>query len=153
MKALLVCGLLVMSIAGPQAHSQAYKCKQANGRVSFQDQPCSDAASGSTINLPAAPAKGAAASGNESTPKKTAEEQWRDVQSQRLEQKAREQNEKTAAYNKSVRCDNARRRLEFLKIDRPMFTRDKDGNRQYYEDGQRASMIAAAERTVAEECR
>lgn len=152
MKAILVCGLFALSILGSQAQAQAYKCKQANGRISFQDQPCADAANGSAITLPA-PAKGAPAGGGEVGPRKSAEDQWRDVQSQRLEQKTREQNEKNAAQYKAARCENARRRLEFLKIDRPMYSRDKDGGRRYYEDGERAAMIAEAERKVAAECR
>ncbi|MFT3734724.1 MAG: DUF4124 domain-containing protein [Rhodocyclaceae bacterium] len=163
MKAFPLCCLAIMLSLSQQAHAQAYKCKQANGRVSFQDQPCEGAGGGSAITLPSsgspAPAPGKAPARMADSPKahpaqkQSAEEQWRETQRQREEQKIREENDKITAYNKSVRCSNSRKQLEIVKMDRPVFTRDNDGNRHYLEDSNRAAAIAAAERRVAEDCR
>ncbi|MEC5398656.1 DUF4124 domain-containing protein [Uliginosibacterium sp. H1] len=156
MKALMICCILLVPCMSFPVQAQAYKCKQANGRVSFQDQPCDDAGSGSAIALPSGGSTAAPTrppSSKAVPPKLSPQDQWRDAQRQREEREIREQNAKNDAYNRSVRCNNARQQLGVAKSERPIFSYNNAGERQYVDDKNRAATIAAAERRVAEDCR
>ncbi|MDQ8020726.1 MAG: DUF4124 domain-containing protein [Moraxellaceae bacterium] len=163
MKALMICCIVVVPCMSLPAHAQAYKCKQANGRVSFQDQPCDDARSGSAIVLPSggspapAPARSSVPTGNTGkvhpAQKLSPQDQLREAQRQREDRQIAEQNAKNEAYNRSVRCNSARQQLGVAKSERPIYSYNNAGERQYVEDKDRAANVAAAERRVAEECR
>ena len=131
------------------AHAQAYKCKQPNGTVSFQERPCPSDAAGSKYTLPAANGGTAATP----QPRPPTEMEERNAAQRRQQSEANAYNQKVQAQNKAMRCDHARQQLGILKEPRPVYRRDKDGNRQYVEDENREAEIAAAQRRVNAECR
>jgi len=75
-----------------------------------------------------------------------------DLAAQQADEQRKAEYEKTAAYNRMVRCDFARQQLGVATGGRPIFTRDDKGNRHYVEDENRKATIAAAEKRVAQEC-
>jgi hypothetical protein len=62
------------------------------------------------------------------------------------------ENARTMAYNKSVRCNNARQQLGVVKMERPVYSTDNNGERHYIEDADRQKVIESAQRRVNEEC-
>ena len=57
----LITGLIVAAACAPSmAYAGVYKCQQANGAFAYQDQPCPNAAAGTSIQVK--PASGYAAS-------------------------------------------------------------------------------------------
>lgn len=60
--------------------------------------------------------------------------------------------EKAIAFNRMQRCNYARQQLGVVKTERPVYSYDKKGERQYVSDENRQASITAAERRVAEEC-
>ena len=159
MKTLL--SLLLMSFP-LVAYAQVYKCKQANGSTSFQEQPCPEGAKSSTLALPAAPGESVV---NPSTPQKgTAtkagatqkdinEGKLLDAQRARADREINEANERVRAESQAQRCNAARSQLGILKEPRPVFRRDNNGDRQYVLDDDRQAEIAAATRRVAADCK
>jgi hypothetical protein len=159
MKTILPALLLAMPLL---AQAQAYKCRQPNGSIGFQDQPCAAGATGSTMALPPAgsqpvenqvarPKNAAAKSNFNQRDPRQAEE--RDAQRARADQQIDEENQKVRAYNQMQRCNFARRQLEVAKAERPVFRRDNNGDRQYVNDENRPAEIAAAGQRVAAECK
>jgi len=146
------------------AQAQAYKCKQPDGTLSFQDRPCPAGAASSTLALP--PVTGGS-SGPASQPKGPdsakgpkalrtivpGQDTERDNQRRRADEEVRAHNKEVDAYNKTIRCNNARQQLGVLKESRPVYSRDDKGERQYISDDNRPAKISAAEQRVAEECR
>lgn len=144
------------------ALAEAYKCQQANGSVSFQDQPCNVGAKGSKITLEPSRSQSAEAPDNSSgsgktekaprfrLPMQTAAPQ--DAARRRDAEAVRDYNEKVMAQNKMLRCNSARRQLGLLKETGFVFRRDNKGDRQYVEDKDRPAEIVAAEKSVAAEC-
>ena len=131
--------------------AETYKCKQPDGKVSFQDQPCQAGSTGAQIVVrPTAPSVDPA----EIQKKKAAStKDWElAVQRQRLDEATNARNQQIDAHNRQVRCDNARHTLGVLKSQRPVFRYDNKGERQYIEDSARQSEMAAAQRAVAENC-
>lgn len=66
------------------------------------------------------------------------------------ERKAEE--EKAMAFNRMQRCNYARQQLGVAKTERPIYSYDNKGERQYVSDENRQATITAAERRVAAEC-
>ncbi len=155
----LICFGLLVCIA-PIAQGQAYKCKQADGSLSFQDQPCQGGGSSSKIALPSAPTvsgEPSGPSGNSTVPKQRSARtfdprQMQDEQTLRAQEEAKAQNEKAIAFNKMQRCNFARQQLGVTKELRPIYSHDSKGDRQYVPDDNRQATIAAAERRVNAEC-
>lgn len=157
--ALAAMALVTATLATPTpAHAQMYKCAQPDGKTAFQDQPChmSGATGGSmTVKVtppssdapppsapPARQRSPYAGSTGTGSPQQTADAQ--------AAQQARQQAE---AYNRSSRCNTARRNLGTLKTARPVYQYDNKGDKQYLDDSKRQSEMAAAQRGVAENCR
>jgi hypothetical protein len=155
--------LLALLITIPLfAQAETFKCKQADGSLSFQDQPCPVGAVSSKVALPKATGESVASDnavpasnsrrskipGAEATP----EDRLRESKRRRAEEEINAQNEEIKARNKMQNCNYARRQLGVLKEARPVFTYDNKGERQYIKDESRPAEIAAAERSVAEEC-
>lgn len=145
----------LLSLPAAWAQAQAYKCKQPNGSVSFQDQPCQSGAAGSKITLPAT---GGAAADAGNVPRPTAAHPAPGMPAHSADLKRQQDetnayNQKVAAQNKAIRCDQARQQLGILKEPRPVFRRDNEGNRQYVDDKDRDAEIAAAQRRVNADCR
>lgn len=148
MKRMWLCGVLALLCCPLFAQAQTFKCKKANGSVSFQDQPCQAGSVGSEVNLPPVSSIAAQKSANSAD-----SGQKRGDARQRIDETVRARNAETEAYNKSVRCNSARQQLGVLKEQRPVYRRDNKGERQYVEDANRPAEIASAERRVTEECR
>jgi hypothetical protein len=139
------------------AHAAAYKCKQPNGSMSFQDTPCTKDAVGSSIALPKVqgdepvdagsvknqklPGSGGAAPSAES-----------DFQKRRAEKEVKEHNEQAEASNRLAKCQRARQQLDVLKAQRPAYRVDANGQRNYINDDNRAAEIAAGDQRAAEAC-
>lgn len=145
------------------AHAQAYKCRQANGAMSFQDQPCQTGTSGSAMPLPrgAGGEPVAAAADPRDTQKaprihpalrQSAQATEQDAERRRADEAIKAHNEQVMAYNKMQRCNFARQQLEVAQAGRPIFRRDNAGNRNYIEDSNRDAETAAAQRRVNAEC-
>jgi hypothetical protein len=142
MKSLSTFCLALLFVLPLLAHAQAYKCKQANGSTSFQDFPCDQVGpTGRAMPAPTASPKPPAA-----------QVPAQDAARREEEAAIRARNDEVAAYNKKVRCDNARRQLGILKEQRPVYSRDDKGERVYVDDKDRPAMIAAAEKQVAADC-
>lgn len=146
----------------PAAHAQAFKCKQANGSVSFQDQPCAKGAESAALKLPppedTSPAAVAArAEKRAATPKALGTgiappSSYEESRRRADEEEIRGKNANNEAYNKSLRCNAARRQLGIAKEQVPIFSRDNKGERQYVKDEDRAAVIARAQKAVDEQC-
>ncbi|CAN7179303.1 DUF4124 domain-containing protein [Acidovorax sp.] len=146
-----------LAAAPSPAWAQTYKCTQPDGKTAFQDQPCHmSGGTGGSVNIkvtppssdplpPSAPPARQRSPYAGSTGAGT--QQTADAQAA---QQARQQAE---AYNRSSRCNTARRNLGTLKTARPVFQYDNKGDKQYLEDSRRQSEMAAAQRDVAENCR
>jgi Domain of unknown function (DUF4124) len=137
------------------SYAQAYKCKQADGQVSFQDQPCRQGSPGTTLNLrPPAPIEDQTEPTPQPTkrPKSSASEHERDAQQKRADAAVKEQGQQIEALNKSVKCDRARNNLGALKMHRPVYSVDNNGNKKYIDDSARQAEIDATQRTVGQNC-
>jgi hypothetical protein len=71
--------------------------------------------------------------------------------------KARDQeidarNREINAHNRFAHCERARSNLGALKMQRPVFRYDNNGDRQYVEDANRQAEIEAAQGQVAANC-
>lgn len=129
----------VLALAGP------YKCTGADGKVSFQDQPCQAGTTGGEIVIKAPqPADGVRPAPRPYS-RPAADTAARDAAAAR--------NDQIEAQNRASRCNVARQNLGRLKEQRPVFRYDNKGERQYLDDAARQSGITAAERSVAENCR
>jgi hypothetical protein len=137
------------------AHAEAYKCKQADGSVSYQEQPCQAGAVSTPLALPkSTDAAGTrkASSRSDREPKQPGQVADQSFEQRRANEEIRAHNEEVLAYNKRVRCNRARQQLDVVKSQKPIFSNDNAGSRNYVEDKDRARVTAAAERQVREEC-
>ena len=158
-------GALVLTalvcLTSTAVHAQAFRCKQANGAMAFQDRPCTEGSVGSAMSLPtpasgresapsAGPSNNAAARSQRRVP---GQESERDAAQRRADDDIAARNAQNEAYNKGIRCNRARQQLGLAKEPGAIYRRDNAGNRIYVEDNERASVIARAEREVVRECR
>ena len=158
MKPALAASLAVLLCIPLSLHAQAYKCRQADGSLAFQDHPCEAGTSGSTVDLtpvqgyspgpdqaPAGERRSSRSGGGQSAAEPN------EIDKQNAATKG--YNAQVDAHNKQVECDNARDELGALKSERPVFHYDNSGNRIYVEDKDRPARIAAAEQRVASSCK
>lgn len=158
--ALLMCAPLI-------AQAQVNKCKQPDGSLTFQDFPCPSGTVSSKITLPPMAARSDGISSESSgevgkmkqrrniqstQETKSQLDQVRDYQNRRVNEEIREHNEKAEAFNRNLRCNQARQQLGVVKEALPVYHYDNKGERQYLEDGNRPAAISAAEQRVAKEC-
>ena len=64
----------------------------------------------------------------------------------------RKEVERMKAQNQAGRCEEARQQVGVNKEERPIYHYDKDGNKVYTADADRARSLAAAQRRAAAEC-
>lgn len=144
------------------ASAQAYKCKQPNGTISFQADPCETGPS-TMINLPSSPPpvdsapdpKGRAPKQPKAHPgiaQQAAQNAQPNQARQREDAEIRAYNERVRADNKAQRCNHARQQLGVAQAQRPVYSTDNSGNRKYVEDGDRSATIASAQARVSAEC-
>lgn len=134
------------------ATAQAYKCKRPDGKTSFQDQPCDEGSKGGPVIL----SDPSPSSGMPAPPKGMAPPMKRDkipdTRKDQADESLGERNRQLEARNRAMECSLARRNVSVLQVRRPVYSTDKDGNKQYVEDGTRQSEIASAQQRVAEVC-
>lgn len=149
MKRILLTVLLVTPML---AGAQVYRCKQANGTTSFQSEPCTGSNNGSLITVK--PASGAGAEPGTQAPAAARSKQPSapSAERSRAEQEQLEANQKIQAYNKSVRCNAARRQLDVVMSQRPIYSIDNKGERNYVSDDNRQEVLNAAQKRVNTEC-
>ncbi|GHU12639.1 hypothetical protein AGMMS50225_20960 [Betaproteobacteria bacterium] len=149
--------LLIIAMSVPSlAFAQAYKCKLANGAVSFQDHPCAIGSVGTPLTLQPASSPSVEPV---NTPTKAAVRPRTktfvpggDYQRRLADEQLKAQNEQVIAHNRMLRCDHARQQLGVLKVGRPVYSYNDKGERVYVEDKNRAAQLALAEQRVAEAC-
>lgn len=148
---------LALTAAASPAWAQTYKCTQPDGKTAFQDQPCHmSGGTGGSVNIKVTPPSsdalppGAPLARQRSPYAGSTGAGTQQTADAQAAQQARQQAE---AYNRSSRCNTARRNLGTLKTARPVFQYDNKGDKQYLEDSRRQSEMAAAQRDVAENCR
>jgi hypothetical protein len=139
MKRLLIAALLSTPLL---AHADAYRCKQPDGSTSYQDHPCAHGAKGGSYNLPTAQGYAPPVPAGATKPDET---KGGDPALKAL-------NDKIDATAKADRCRNARRELAVLGEQRPVYSRDDNGNRVYVNDQDRAAATAAAQAMVDSNC-
>ena len=163
------------------AQAQVYKCPRPDGSVSYQGSPCPSHGK-LPPPAPAAPAPAPApaaphavydpyAPQNASTrptivppplprapveraPQVTpvAAPRPADVQRTQATDALRQEVERIKAQDKAQRCAQARDQVGVNKEERPIYHYDKDGNKVYVADADRARSLAAAQQRVAQEC-
>lgn len=142
-----IAALAVLLWLPPLAHAAAYRCKAADGSLAFQDQPCAAGAKAPTYTLPSA--QGYAPPPAASTPASAPAGPGSSGGTGRDMQQALDQ---LQAEQKNVRCANARRNLGVLREQRPVFSRDENGNRVYVDDKDRPAAVAAAQESADNNC-
>ncbi len=155
--------LLLLCAQGP-AWAQAFKCKQPNGSMSFQDHPCASDAPGTNLSLQPLNNGATEAYGQSNGPTnggsaprrnraaESLQERQADAERKAYEDKVKANNEQTMAYNRKLMCDAARRQLDVLKKPVRVYTRDNNGDKQYVSDDNRPAEIAAAQKRVNDSC-
>lgn len=140
MKPKPIAALAVLLCLPQLAHAAAYRCKAADGSLAFQDHPCTGATAAPNYALPSAQGY-APPPGPQPLPDPGAAVE-------RGKQSAKAFNDQVRAGN----CRNARRNLGVLREQRPVYTRDDNGNRVYVEDKDRPAALAAAQEGVDSNC-
>lgn len=133
------------------ALAQTYKCKQPDGRLSFQDQPCQSGTSGSKVDIRPTPPSANPAD-IEKMKAASSRSKFQPAPTPKADEEIKARNQQIEAHNRSVRCESARRNLGALKSGRPVFSYNNAGEKQYVEDAARSSELGSAQRQVAEYC-
>lgn len=140
-------GLVVACTVAPAA-AQAYKWKDANGKVHFSDEPPPDRKADKVTIKPQMPEDPAAAARSRD---------WRTQLEESGVRRQQQQNREMAEQrNKQVaesRCISAQRNLDGIKRSGAVYRMNKEGQREYLEDKERAAAQKAAEERVERECR
>ncbi|MDK9723890.1 MAG: DUF4124 domain-containing protein [Sterolibacteriaceae bacterium MAG5] len=147
MRAGIVFPLCLMFLAAGAA-AQAYKWTDAQGKVHFSDSPPPDRKADKLSIKPAVPENPEAVARSRDWKSQLEESRVRQHQEQKRE--AAEQNKRQAAEN---RCQSARRSLDTLKRERPVYRFNKDGQKEYLEDKDRAAEVQRAQDRVDANCR
>lgn len=151
--ALLIAALPLPSVA------QAYKCKQPNGSTSFQDQPCPNGSTGTTVTLQSAPpvqAKAPQPAANTKggfipvVPKQAAAPA---PEMTRAEREAKEESERVRAQNQAQRCAAAREQVATLKGGGIVYRKGERGNTEFLNSDARRAETRNAEERVSKECK
>ena len=75
-----------------------------------------------------------------------------DLERQQAAEQRKAEDDKAAAFNRMQRCNYARQQLGVAKTERPIFSYDNKGERQYVPDENRKATLASAEKQVAQDC-
>jgi len=141
----------VLALASPSAAAEMFKCKRPDGKTSFQDSPCEKGAESSPVIVndpspsydPDARAKAPTLA-----PKSKAPQSLTPLADETL----RQRNRQLEVDNRRMHCSAARRDVEVLKKQRPVYSYDKSGKKVYVEDSDRAAELSAAQQRVSEAC-
>lgn len=154
--------LMLLTSVPLMVQAQAYKCRQPDGSLSFQDRPCLAGAASSKLSLPP-PSEPVEPENNSNRPKRAgaqnhpdSKNSWQskedDNKRRRADEEINAENEKTRIHNKMVSCNFARSQLNVVQTQRPVYSINNKGERIYIEDQDRETQIARKKRQVAEEC-
>ena len=133
--------LLALAVVALPASAQMYKWTDASGRIHYSDTPPPE---GKAEEIKVAPAAAPAPKG----------QSWQDRERESAQRRLAQQQEEAKAPpepNGAQRCAAARGILSTLD-GKAVFQKDKDGNRVYLEDKDRAALEKAANATVAQNC-
>lgn len=130
------------------AAAQTYKWTDENGKVHFSDTPPAERKAEQIKVRPAVPGNSAAAAKQPGWQAQLEASRMRDLQAQRDKDAAERQAQADAAN-----CLQARRQLDTLNSQVPVYRVDKDGARQYLDDKDRPARISAAQERVDRYCR
>ncbi|CAG1004309.1 hypothetical protein RHDC4_03461 [Rhodocyclaceae bacterium] len=143
----IVVALCLLTLAAG-ASAQAYKWTDAQGKVHFSDTPPPDRKADKMTIKPAQPENPEAVA--RSRDWKTQLEESRVRQHQEQKREAAQQSQRQAAES---RCQSARRSLDSLKRERPVYRFNKEGQKEYLEDKDRATEVQRAQDRVDANCR
>ena len=140
----------------PLIAQAAYKCKQPDGTLSYQDTPCAPGAVGAKTALQpvqsvSSPSDGIAARHSQVQPQGQSKANDK-APVGRYQKEMQAQIDEMQARNKAQRCDYERQQLDVAKAQRPVFTRDNSGDRHYIDDDKRADLLAQHQQRVADAC-
>lgn len=150
-RAILIATLAVLA-APSSPLAEMYKCKRPDGKTSFQDSPCEKGAESTPVIVndpspaydPEAKAKAPRFVNKADKPPQSRTPIADDL--------LRQRNRQLEAQNRAMACNAARRDVEVLKKERPVYSYDKSGNKVYVEDSNRAAELAAARQRAADAC-
>ena len=144
--AALVLPLCFLLAAGTAA-AQAYKWRDADGKLHFSDTSPPAHQAETLVVKPAVPANPAAGKGDN----------WKAQLEQsgvnRLQAQQKQDAEDNAAKAAEYNCQVARRQLDTLSNQRPVYDRGPDGQKRYLDDKDRPAEIRAAQERVDKYCR
>jgi predicted metal-dependent hydrolase len=142
---------LPLLLAAVPALAETYKCKDADGRITYQGQPCQPGAVVVVLSPPAPvpPEQVERARAEAARLRQQQEQDSRRQQEREAERTAAAQVE---AAERAAHCQAARRQLGVAKSGRPIYTYDNAGEKRYVDDKSRAAMQSEAERRVAAHC-
>jgi len=151
-RAILIATLAVLA-APSSTLAEMYKCKRPDGKTSFQDSPCEKGSESSPVivNDPS-PAYDPSAKAKAPTLAPKADKAPQSL-TPLADEQLRQKNRQLEAQNRRIYCAAARRDVEVLKKERPVFSYDKQGNKVYVQDSDRAAELAAAQERAAEMCK
>ena len=137
--AVLLSALLLSGAAG----AQVFKWVDKDGKTHYGEKP-PDGVKATEVGVPApGPA--------------TVPDDWRrreqESRQRRIDREQQEGAERATRSGDEQRCAQARRRLELLKAQVRMFSRNAKGEKVYLEDADREREIAAEEGRAAKACR
>ncbi len=170
-----VFGAAVLLLAGSAAHAQAYKWKDANGRIVYSDQPpprgtpaanilkapkgfpaptaAEPPAGAAAATDPAGtkPAAGASPAATPKAPMTTAEREADFRKRQAENQKKAQEAEKKAAEEsqRQAQCNSLKQNLAALESGQRMVRTDSNGERVFIDDAERARDIQKARQDLA----
>lgn len=158
MRASLVTGFLVAAFAAA-AHAQTYKWVDKDGRTRYGDRPPTGVKA-KLLSPPAAPASGAAASGDAAKdanrgPLTPAEQEleFRRRIKEAQEAAAKQERERREAEERKANCARAKEALATLQSGQRIARTDASGERYYLDDAQREQEAAKARESVASWCK
>lgn len=135
-------------LAAGGAAAQAYKWTDAQGKVHFSDTPPPDRKAATVSIKPQMPADPAAVARQRDWKAQLEESGTRRLEAQN-QQAAEERNRKNA----ESRCLAARRNVDTYQREGLVYRTGKDGQREYLEDKERATLLARAQERVESDCR
>ena len=141
--------LLVAALAATPAGA-IYKWVDEKGVTHFSQDPPPDGRKATKVEPKVTPPSGPAAAPTDWKKKE------QDSRKQRIEREQGDEAAKARAHNEAAeranRCNRAKRDLEVLSLQVPVYSRNERGERVYVEDKDRESEKAAARRVIEANC-
>ena len=145
--AVLVLPLCFLLAVGTAAAQQVYKWRDADGKLHFSDTSPPAHQAETLVVKPSMPANPAAGKGDD----------WKAQLEQsgvnRLQAQQKQAAADHAARVAANNCQAARRQLDILTSQRPVYDRGPDGQKRYLDDGDRSARTAAAQEKAEKYCR